>query len=169
MKKLFLLLAMAYMSLSMSAQSLIGTWKTDDTQMESSTIAMLLVFKDQKEADYVFTYLQKADFGKFRYTISIPGIYEKKGDFLSLDLQKDLATAKLSEVEFTEEIKVLENKAPGTLKKLTDMLETGANQVKDSILKGIGSQEDDAKILTFTDTVLELQTSQGNMTYIKME
>jgi len=164
MKKTMMLLAIMLLSvMSMSAQNLIGTWKTT-MDSDGQPIKFYLAFNGQTTLKMkIAVTMNDPEVGSFTIAVNMKGTYSKKGSRLNLHFTPKTAIVKLQNVKWAGNVKAAIESSPEKKKMFDEMLEEQLQSVKNDIVNEIPFGET-MIIKTLTSKILEIHSDVDNQT-----
>lgn len=165
MKRLIIGLFVLFSVLSLYSQSIVGSWKMDDKEDGTMLLNTFFTFSQKDSLKFEVFCKQSADFGKFTIVVTVPGKYVLKGKKLFIESFKKDATAKLEDVEFSEETKNLFKEVPNAEKTIMEMLENATSELKDVLSNS--DIDGEISIIKITDTILEVSSDSGSLVLTK--
>lgn len=155
MKKIFLASMMLLAAVTLSAQSIVGKWKSEPMVEDGMNYVLFITFAgDNKTCNVLANFeAEKADM-KLTAHLSIPYLFTLTGDQLALDVQKDKMEFKLDELSFTGKAAEELKKNPSMEGMIRSMIEQALNGQKDKMIEDfpLSSKSN----VTITDTTLKI-------------
>lgn len=165
MKRQITFLALMLLAvMSISAQSLEGTWKTaTETDEDGDKATMFFTFQSGGKLTWrILMAASDKETGNFEMSMIIPGTYVRNGNRLSLRVVPKKATCKVEKVEFLGEYKELA-KDPAMKAKVLDMLQDAMSKEMKKEFAKENPFDGDVTISKLTATELTLKEDDGDI------
>lgn len=172
MKKRVTLLALMLVAvMSISAQSLIGTWKTAPTKDKDGDITSWCFIFGQGTQFTLKMTMETSDkeVGDIVFGLTMPGTYKKSGNSVSIKVDPNKSKGKIEKMNFTGEMATLVNESPEMKKTVMDMLQ---KQVDTELTKSFADQlpfDGDLEIIKLTSTQLDLKSDDEVMKFTRVK
>ena len=168
MKKMFLLLCLLPLAVSLSAQKLDGTWMADkefkevfELDDDETSMDMFLNFKEEKMTIAFHIMSEDSDVGTIGMVVGIPGTYDVTEDEVTATFDKEATELKITTLNLLDpELNQLMSADEESRKAIVSMIESQVRSMNDSDLASIGAMSDyfrDFKIFSLTNEKLVIQ------------
>ncbi len=163
MKKTLFFFVLLLSAMSMSAQSLIGTWSTNLIE-DGQRIPCNLTFANEKDLKMkLFLDFSDPDLGNMTFVVNWNGTYTKKSEQLNLNLNPATADVSLEKTKLKDEVKAAINSDPEMKKEFNQMVKQVIQETKKEVI-GEGVLDDTMTIKSLTDKTLVLYSAEDKET-----
>lgn len=159
MKRISMMMTLLLMVvMGMQAQSLLGKWETNFEKDSDGNISkLILVFnKGNKAQMQMQMESDDPEVGSFMFIVNIPGVYQQKGDKLTVNYQVNQCTIKLEKMKLIGENAQVIEQNPEMKKAIENMMQAEMDKELKKQLKDEVPFDGELTIKKLTNTTLEL-------------
>ena len=167
-KRIILFVFILITSLSMNAQSIVGTWKANDGEYGEDT-DYYISFTDTSLSLKII--IQEEESNQFSFTIigDVPATYTRQGNKLDIIVKQELATFDIVNIKFAGQLSELENNPEAKLLIMNELKKA----IVDDKDESIKSLPQNGKLIIVSNTGKELKLrfddAERVKTYTKVE
>ena len=154
-KKIWIICLMAFLSISASAQSLIGKWISDVEKDNDGTMVFIFNFKDKTNLEISVECEVSDEDMVMSFGFTVPGTYKLNGDELNLSLNGKDAKIEIKKLDFKGELAESIKNNSEMKEAMEKLIMAGIEDQKDGLVDKT-SMDGDLKISELTDTTLKI-------------
>lgn len=162
MKRIYLLLIMAVMTMAMSAQSIIGNWQSEDIDDGSAKGFITMDFSSNFLKITFDMTTSDADMGSIHFAVSVNGSYTINDNNIIFAVDKNSIDFRIIETNFSEAIRQAMALDPSIGQQIENMLKTAVTDEKDG-LTSVFDKNESMTVTELTDNTMQIVS--GSETY----